>query len=50
MDLDDYSREMIERSGQMSIPVTLVGDHLIIGFNEPELRSALAAEGHALKD
>ncbi len=49
MDLDDYSREMIERSGQMSIPVTFVGDRMVIGFNEPELRAALAAEGDAIK-
>ncbi len=50
VDTDDFSREMIERSGQMSVPVTFVGERMIIGFNEPELRAALAAEGHEIRD
>lgn len=34
-------REMIEKSGQMGVPVIYVGDNLIVGFDEPELRSLL---------
>ncbi len=50
VDVDENGREMLERSGQMSTPVTFVGDRMIIGFNEPELRAALAAEGIDLAD
>ncbi len=47
VDIEANGLEMLERSGQMSIPVTFVGDRMIIGFNEPELREALKAEGVA---
>ncbi|MEK7459760.1 MAG: glutaredoxin family protein [Patescibacteria group bacterium] len=30
-------KEMIEKSGQMGVPVILIGDKIIIGFNEPEI-------------
>ena len=32
---------MIEKSGQMGIPVTEIGEKIIIGFNEKELQEAL---------
>jgi glutaredoxin-like YruB-family protein len=39
------AREMIEKSGQMGVPVILVGEgaaeELIVGFDEPRLRAAL---------
>ncbi len=33
--------EMIEKSGQMGVPVIEVGDKIIVGFNEPQLKKAL---------
>ena len=33
--------EMIEKSGQMSVPVIFVGDEMIIGFDEGKLKTAL---------
>ena len=35
------AREMIEKSGQQGVPVTEVGDDIIIGFNEEKLKRAL---------
>lgn len=35
-------REMIEKSGQMGVPVIVVGDELIVGFDEGRLRELLA--------
>jgi glutaredoxin 3 len=32
---------MIEKSGQMGVPVITVGDSLVVGFDEEELRSLL---------
>ena len=34
-------QEMIQKSGQMGVPVILVGDELIIGFDKERLASAL---------
>lgn len=34
-------QEMIEKSGQMGVPVIVIGDELIVGFDEPRLRSLL---------
>lgn len=34
-------QEMIQRSGQMGVPVILVGDELIIGFDQERLESSL---------
>ncbi len=35
-------KEMIEKSGQMGVPVITVGKNLIVGFDEPKLRELLA--------
>ena len=35
-------KEMIEKSGQMGVPVIYVGDQLVVGFDEPKLRELLA--------
>jgi len=32
---------MIEKSGQMGVPVITVGENLVVGFDEEELRSLL---------
>lgn len=34
-------QEMIQKSGQMGVPVILVGDELIIGFDQERLQTAL---------
>jgi len=34
-------QEMIEKSGQMGVPVIMVGDEMIIGFNKPRLSELL---------
>ena len=35
-------KEMIEKSGQMGVPVIEVGKNIIVGFDEPKLRELLA--------
>jgi glutaredoxin len=35
-------QEMIEKTGQMGVPVIVVGDKIIIGFDEPRLRKLLS--------
>jgi len=35
------AQEMIEKSGQMGVPVIEVGDRIILGFNKEELKKAL---------
>ena len=34
-------KEMIEKSGQMSVPVILIGDELTVGFNRPKIAKML---------
>jgi len=34
-------KEMIERSGQMGVPVIFVGDEMIVGFDKPRLSGLL---------
>ena len=33
--------ELVKLTGQMSIPVIVVGDQVVRGFNKPALKSAL---------
>ncbi len=35
--------EMIRRSGQQGVPVTVIGDAVIVGFDRPKLERAVAA-------
>ena len=35
-------KEMIQKSGQMGVPVIYVGDQLVVGFDEPRLKELLA--------
>jgi len=30
-------KEMITKSGQMGVPVIIIGDELIVGFNKPKI-------------
>lgn len=34
-------QEMIEKSGQMGVPVVFVGDEMLVGFDEDKLSQAL---------
>lgn len=37
----DKRKEMIEKSGQMGVPVILIGDEMIVGFNKPKVMEIL---------
>jgi glutaredoxin 3 len=37
-----FAEECVEKSGQMGIPVTIIGDEVIVGFDRPKIDSALA--------
>jgi len=37
----DKRQEMIDRTGQMGVPVIMIGDELIIGFNKPLIEELL---------
>lgn len=37
----DKRQEMIERSGQMGVPVIFAGDEMLIGFDKDKLSTAL---------
>lgn len=37
----DKRKEMIEKSGQMGVPVIYVGDEVVVGFDEDRLRDLL---------
>ena len=34
-------KEMIEKSGQMGVPVITIGDELIVGFDQARIKKAL---------
>jgi glutaredoxin 3 len=34
-------KEMVEKSGQMGVPVILIGDEMVIGFNKPVVAKLL---------
>lgn len=34
-------QEMVEKSGQMGVPVIAVGDDIMVGFNEDKLKESL---------
>jgi glutaredoxin 3 len=39
----DAAKEMVKKSGQMGVPVILIGDEVLIGFNQTQLDRLLAA-------
>jgi glutaredoxin 3 len=39
----DKRQEMIEKSGQMGVPVILVDEEVIVGFDKPKLESLFGA-------
>ncbi|PJE75514.1 NrdH-redoxin [Candidatus Uhrbacteria bacterium CG10_big_fil_rev_8_21_14_0_10_48_11] len=41
--VDEAARdEMIQKSGQLGVPVIFVNDEIVIGFNQPKLSQLLA--------
>jgi glutaredoxin-like YruB-family protein len=34
-------KEMIDKSGQMGVPVIIIGDQLTVGFNQPKIAGLL---------
>jgi len=38
----DKAQEMIQKSGQMGVPVIIVGDEIVVGFNQAKLDELLA--------
>jgi len=34
-------KEMIEKSGQMGVPVILIGGEIVVGFNQPKIKQLL---------
>jgi glutaredoxin-like YruB-family protein len=34
-------KEMIDKSGQMGVPVIIIGDQLTVGFNKPKIAGLL---------
>ena len=37
----DKAREMIQKSGQMGVPVITVDEHVVVGFNKSKLDQLL---------
>ena len=37
----DKAKEMVDKSGQMGVPVILVDDEIIVGFNQAKLDELL---------
>ena len=38
----EKAREMVEKSKQMGVPVVMVDDDIVVGFNQAELEKLLA--------
>ena len=38
----EKAKEMIEKTGQMAVPVILVDDEIVVGFNQAKLDELLA--------
>ncbi len=36
------AQEMIKKSGQMGVPVTIIGDEVVVGFNQGKFDSLLS--------
>jgi len=41
------AKEMIEKSGQMGVPVIEIDGKIIVGFNKEEIETALSQQGNA---
>lgn len=38
-------KEMVDKSGQLGVPVILIDDEVVVGFNRPKLQRLLGIEG-----
>lgn len=38
-------KEMMEKSGQMGVPVIVIGDEIVVGFNKPLIENLLSKTG-----
>ena len=38
-------KEMMDKSGQMGVPVIIIGDQIIVGFNKPKIVELLGIKG-----
>jgi glutaredoxin 3 len=38
----EKAQEMIQKSGQMGVPVLVIGDEVVIGFNQAKIDTLLA--------
>jgi len=38
----EKGKEMVEKSGQMGVPVLAIGDEIIVGFNKEKINAALS--------
>ncbi len=45
----DRRKEMMEKSGQLGVPVILVDDQVVVGFNKPRLSRFLGLGDNTLK-
>ncbi len=34
-------KEMVQKSGQMGVPVIFIGDEMVVGFNQPKIDQLL---------
>lgn len=34
-------QEMMDKSGQLGVPVIVIDDHVIVGFNQPQIEALL---------
>ncbi len=41
------AQDMVSRSGQMGVPVIIVDDEVVVGFNRPRLEALLSAQSGA---
>ena len=39
----EKAKEMIQKSKQMGVPVIIIGDEIMVGFNQSKMDSLLAA-------
>ncbi len=37
----DKAKEMVEKSGQMGVPVIFIGEEMVVGFDEARIREML---------
>ena len=40
----EQRKQMIEKSGQMGVPVIIIGNDLIVGFNKPKIAELLGVK------